>query len=358
MSGTSMDGLDCCYAEIKIENHMSLKYDIIDFKLFPFNESIQSDIKNSILTKKANIVTKTHNVLGVFFLEACKKLLKNRKVDIISMHGQTITHIDGTFTQQIGNPKYLNDYFKVPVIHNFRQLDLKLGGKGAPLIPFLDWLLYKKSKTDVITLNLGGISNLTYIPNTGNKKSIIGFDAGPGMCLIDEYSKIIWNDRMDLNSKYSIKGKINYDLLKYLLKNNFIYKPPPKSTSREKYDEIFLKRALIEYSKISCNDFIRTLVNFTAQLIEININKFINTTKEVKLVISGGGANHPLLVKDLKNILTIKNIQILNKGKLNIDSKESFLMAVMGYTCYHRITNNVKNVTGASKDAVYGEIYE
>ena len=358
MSGTSMDGLDCCYADIEITKEFKLEYRIIDFVLFPFDICLRADIVDAIESKNQTIINKAHNKLGMYYLECCKTILHNRKIDIISMHGQTISHIDGILSKQIGNPKYLNEHFKVPIIYNFRNKDIKLGGRGAPLIPFLDWLLYKNMNVDVITLNLGGISNLTLIPKNGERNSVIGFDAGPGMCLIDEYSKLIWGSNLDFDAQYSLKGRINYCLLDFLLDNSFIKKNPPKSTSREKFDKTFLNQVMEKFNKISYYDFIRTLVNFTALLIKENIDNFIKVSKNSFLIISGGGANHPLLLKDLKENIKINNIKILNNKSLNVDSKESFLMAIMGYTCYNCISNNMINVTGVKKLAVYGEIYE
>ena len=115
------------------------------------------------------------------------------KPDLIASHGQTISHISGTSTMQVGNPKYLHNAYNKPVIYNFRLKDIELGGKGAPLIPFLDWLLFNKYKQNILTLNLGGIANISYIPKSGNREHVIGFDTGPGMSLIDEYSKKHFN---------------------------------------------------------------------------------------------------------------------------------------------------------------------
>ena len=358
MSGTSMDGLDCSYVNIEITNNLELEYEIIEFILFPFPDSLKKAIVDIIGSNDNEKINKVHDDIGHFFVKCCKIILKDRNIEIISMHGQTISHIDGISSRQIGNPEFLNFFFNVPIIYNFRNKDIQLGGRGAPLIPFLDWLLYKHMNVGVLTLNLGGISNLTFIPQNCNRESVLGFDAGPGMCLIDQYSKLIWNDDSDFNAQHSKYGDINCNLLKFLLDNTFIKTKPPKSTSRESFNKIFLLKSINKFPKISCHDFIRTLVNFTAVLVKENINNFIEYRKNSQLIISGGGANHPLLIKDIEDNLKIDSIKILNDKKLNVDSKESLLMAVMGYACYHNIPNNMINVTGAKKTAVYGEIYE
>ena len=356
MSGTSMDGLDCCYVDIDMDNNYNLRFNLIDFKMYPFPKEIVKLIVQSLGNN--NNVGKTHDELGQFFLECCKNFINKNKLDLISMHGQTISHSNGVYTQQIGNPKYLNDFFNIPVIYDFRSKDIKLGGNGAPLVPFLDWLLYKSKKENTITLNVGGISNLSFVPENGLRKNVLGFDTGPGMCLIDEYVNIIWNKRIDFNAEFSYSGRINYDLLKYLMCDTYIHTIPPKSISTEYYNKQFLLDLMNRFEKISECDFIRTLVNFTAKSIVLNINKFIGNNIKCQLLVSGGGANHPLIIKDLRANIKLNNIEIFNNNKINAESKESFLIALMGYTRYNNIYNNMQSVTGASKLCSYGEVYE
>ena len=358
MTGTSMDGLDCCYANITIDKDFKLSYDIIDFRTFLFPENLKKSIVLSLGNKKKSIVLKTDDELGAFFLNCCKKFIGYNSIDLISIHGQTISHTNGVESIQIGSPKYLYDFFKIPIVYDFRSRDIELGGNGAPLIPFLDWLLYKDYNENVITLNIGGISNISFIPKNGCRNDVLGFDTGPGMCLIDGFANIIWNKRIDYNAEYSTVGKVNNDLLKFLMENIFVNTNPPKSTSTENYSLVFLKNIINKFNKISYNDIIRTLVNFTAKSIAFNINNFLNVNADFELFISGGGANHPLIIDDLNKNIECNRIKCFSKNNLNVNSKESFLIAVMGYTKFYNIPNNMVSVTGASKLCVYGEIYE
>ena len=353
MSGTSMDGLDCCLAEILISKKM--EFDILDFKTYSYDNKIIKMISNNIGAINIDQIKSLDDTLGKIFSDIVADFLINRKIDLISSHGQTIIHQSAERSVQVGNPKYMHNRFKVPVLHNFREKDILLGGTGAPLIPYLDWLLFNINKKNTATLNIGGISNVTFIPSSGLRSDVLGFDVGPGMSLIDEYVKLEFNDLLDHNCKYSSKGKICYEMLEFLLKDEFVLSLPPKSTTREYFGLIYLKKIINKFSKLKNYDFLRTLVKFTAESIIYNINTYFKYNID-EIVISGGGAHHTLLVKDLNENLS--NLCFMDKYKISIDNKESFLMAILGYTCYNKITNNMPSVTGASKYAVYGQIYE
>jgi len=358
MSGTSIDGLDCCYVDIKIDNNYKLSYKLIDFRTFIFPKSLIKLIISSLGNYNKSAVSKTDNKLGKFFLDCCKIIIGNNNIDLISIHGQTISHTNGIESIQIGNPRYLSNYYKIPIVNDFRSKDIKIGGNGAPLVPFLDWLLYKDCNENIVTLNIGGISNISFIPKDGFRENVLGFDTGPGMCLIDEFVNMIWNKRIDHNAEFSSLGTVDNKLLRFLMQDKYIKSIPPKSTSTENYNHSYLKNIIKNFNKISYNDIVRTLVNFTAKSISFNISKFLNVNSNFKLFISGGGANHPLIISDLKKNVNCKRINFFLKNNLNVDSKESFLIAVMGYTKFKNISNNMISVTGASKLSVYGEIYE
>ena len=359
MSGTSMDGLDCCYVDLKVSENYQFKFNVINTKTIEYDIVLKNKIKDVIKNQDVESISNLDNELGKFYLDCVNIFIGEQPVDLISLHGQTILHEDGVKTKQIGSPKFLSKFYNIPVVYDFRTLDIALGGKGAPLIPFLDWLIYKNSNIDTITLNLGGIANITYIPkNSSSRNNVRGFDTGPAMCLIDQYMSLTFNQEMDFNAEISMRGNVNKKLLDNLMKNQFINEEPPKSTSVQKFNIEYLNKIINSFKDISNEDLIRTLVNYTAVSINYNINKFLKIKGPYNLIVSGGGANHPLLMKDLKNILEPYKIEKFNINQVNHNFKESLLMAVMGYTFYFKIPNNMINVTGANKDAVYGVLYE
>ena len=358
MTGTSMDGLDACLVNLNVDKENRLFIGSVKVDFFSYPVKLKKSIINIVHNQNFDNIDILNKELGLFFFESSKKILINENIDIISLHGQTISHTDSKESIQIGSPKYLFENFNIPIIYDFRTLDIELGGTGAPLMPFLDWMIYKNSKIDTITLNIGGISNITYIPKKGNRNQVVGFDVGPGMCLIDMYVKLNWNKEMDYNGKYSKDGVVDSLLLKNLIDNKFMLKKPPKSASVEDYDTIYLNKLIKKFKNIPSENFIRTLVNYTTYCIIDNINRFLNLDEKFQLIISGGGVNHPLILSDLKKSLYPNKIERFNFNGINHNYKESLLMALLGYCKIKNIPNNMPSVTGAKKLDVYGEIYE
>tara|TARA_B100001123_G_scaffold448456_1_gene609696 strand:+ start:712 stop:1788 length:1077 start_codon:yes stop_codon:yes gene_type:complete len=356
MSGTSMDGLDCGLFKISLTPDNQLQWSCNKFTTFPYSLEINKSIR-SALNGNEEIINKTHNLLGMEISKYSEKFLNGAKVDLIAHHGQTIAHTDGKNTRQIGNVRYLQKNIHVPITYNFRHADIKNGGNGAPLMPFLDWLLFKDICLDTITLNIGGIANVTFISKTGKRDEVVGFDTGPGMALIDECCQYYFNKPFDKDGKYSAQGVINEQLLAYLMTNDFILKRPPKSSGRHEFGKNYIKELNYNYSQISPVDMIRTLCAFTSKSIIENINKYINfTSPDYRLFVSGGGVNHPVLMDDLKNISKIKNINTSNQIGINPGMKESLLMAVLGVARLLKVPANMPSVTGAKKLAVLGEL--
>tara|TARA_B110000263_G_C15301854_1_gene508386 strand:- start:244 stop:1341 length:1098 start_codon:yes stop_codon:yes gene_type:complete len=359
MSGTSMDGLDCCYADISINKDYDLEYNIIDFETIKFKEEIYSLIKKTVGSHDNILLNNCSDKLGYVFLEIVKSFIKNNEFDLISMHGQTVRHLSKIESVQIGNPKNLYEYYKKPVVYNFREKDIFLGGNGAPLVPYLDWLLYKDSKINLITLNIGGIANVTLLPKKSKRDDVIGFDTGPGMCLIDSYVNLIWYKDYDVNGELSKKGKINSDILNYLINDKYVNRSYPKSISTEYYDINFLNSLLVKFPNNKTYTILRTLVHFTALSIYRNIEFFIKINNNYNLILSGGGIHNLILVSDLEELFDKNKIFKLNQfNNIDKDIKEGLLMAVMGYSKYNDLYNNMPSVTGASKYESYGVIYE
>ena len=359
MSGTSMDGLDLCLADIEINDSNNLKFKIGEYGFYPYDHKTKLIIHDTIFYKKYPFEY-IDNYLGKLFSQLSLDFLNNKDIDMIASHGQTISHKDKEYSIQAGNPKMMFEVFKKPIAYNFRANDIKYGGNGAPLVPILDWYLFVNKPFNTITVNIGGISNICLIVANCSKGFIKGFDTGPGMCLIDRYVRLIWNKDFDLDGDLSFKGEINKKLIDYLMDDAFIRKVPPKSASTEMYDHNYLDRIINKFPKINKYDMLRTLVNFTAISISRSIKKNIDEYifKNVKLFISGGGVKNKVLYNDLTKQFCDIDVSMIKYNKINKDNKEAFLMCLLGYTAYNRIPNNVSKVTGASKEVVCGEIYE
>ena len=175
MSGTSMDGLDCGLFDISLNSDYELDCSCREFMIFPYSENIRESIQNSLQGDKV-VIKDAGKILGEEFTAISEEFIKGRQIGLIASHGQTVAHNDGVSSLQIGDPQSLYEKFQVPVVYDFRQADIDAGGNGAPLMPFLDWVLIKNTGKDTITLKLGGVANLSLIPKSGKRNEVIGFD--------------------------------------------------------------------------------------------------------------------------------------------------------------------------------------
>ena len=351
-----MDGLDMCLAEIDLCEDNSFTYKIIKSIFEPFNVKTKSIIQNAV---DGQNIEMAHTHLGKLFSHLCIKHFDSEKMDAIAMHGQTIAHEDGVMTYQIGDPQLLGDIFQIPIIYNFRKADIDAGGNGAPLMPYLDWLLFNNSSSNnQIILNIGGIANLTYIPLDATKMDVLGFDTGPGMALIDEFCMLSWGEPCDIDGKYSSVGKIINDLLNELITHPFIEKKYPKSTGRHEFGKNYVLHIMEKWNSYKPEDVLRTLVAFSAKSIWKNILKIRNFYPESSnIIVSGGGVHHPIIMEDLKKYTQLK---VINSAEVGIDPdiKEALLMAVLGVSRIKNIFANMPSVTGAKSHVILGDIYK
>jgi len=353
-----MDGLDCGLFNITLTDPDDLRWECLDFKTIPYNEKVRENIRaaldgDHVRWKVADLL------LGQVFAVYSKEFLKNRVIDLIGCHGQTIAHEDGVLSIQAGNPRFLAEELNVPVIYDFRSADIIAGGNGAPLMPFLDWLLFKNAQDNLLTLNLGGIANITVIPKEGDRGKIIGFDTGPGMALIDECARLYFRQICDRNGDISSAGNINPELLDALMQHPFVQKNPPKSTGRHEFSSEMVRSLKEKYPHISNENLLRTLVLFTAKSISYNVGKYVNfDISKSKLIVSGGGVFHPGLMNDLRQY--VNTDQIITSIEVGIDPnmKESLLMAVLAVARIKKIHSNMPKVTGASESVCLGKIHK
>ena len=351
-----MDGLDMCLANISLDQDYSFEYEIIDSNYEEFDSFTVELINKTI--NNIEYLDDLNDHIGKLFSNIVYKYYSSKGIDAISMHGQTVKHLEKVESVQAGNPKFLYEKFKVPIIYNFRHADILESGNGAPLMPFLDWLLFREYNNDVVTLNIGGISNISYIKKNCDLNNVTGFDTGPGMSLIDEFTLLNWGIRYDKDGALARKGKVDNDLLDYLMKNKYINKIPPKSTGRDVFGLNFVNDVMNKFQNINRLDMLRTLVRFTATSIIFNIQYLqkIVINKSI-LIISGGGINNKLLLSDINEIGSFKNIITSDKAGINPDYKESLLMAVLGLGKILNLDTNVPSVTGAKRFVSCGEIY-
>ena len=352
MSGTSADGLSISYSEIDFGKK---KIKLKAYGNYEYKNSLKKKIieaRNLKLPEIANL----NFELGRIWRDMLSKFIaynKIKDIDVIGVHGQTVYHSSKSKTTlQIGEASFIAEMAKKPVVCDFRPQDIAAAGEGAPLVPFLDEFLYG-SGLPVILLNVGGIANISVV---GRGIKTYGFDTGPGNTLMDWAVNYFTSGRMmyDRNGEWAAKGKIDYEKVKNLMNNSFFKIKPPKSLDREEFGIEFLKKNFrLNYKNRF--DILATLNYFTAYSISYSILRF---TKEkiYRLIVSGGGALNPVLMSNLKNILSDIEVYSIEKDSIHPLAKEPVAFSLLAAARIMNLYNNCPYATGAKGPRILGKI--
>lgn len=374
MSGTSVDGVDVVLVQLT-GNGIDTKIKQIGFHTYPFPKNLREMILRNAETNGGNVteICKLNFLIARVYNNAIKSLCRKinftlNQIDLIGSHGQTIHHLpqkekmfgyDASSTLQIGDPSVVAKLTGILTVGDFRVGDVALGGEGAPLIPYFDYIIFHSNKINRALLNIGGISNFTILNKKSKADDVIAFDTGPGNMLIDYLTKKFFNKDYDKDGKIAKRGKFNSELFNYLKQyDSFIERKPPKSTGREYYGKDFLAEIINIFFMLPNENVIRTATMFTAYAVYRNYEKFIERkTKIDELIISGGGARNPILVSDLKNYFG-KSVEVKNIDSLGIssDAKEAICFAVLANETISGNETNIPHVTGASRKTILGKI--
>jgi anhydro-N-acetylmuramic acid kinase len=376
MSGTSADGIDIALARIsgapprvkaRLLNHTAVK----------FPAHVRAEILRVAEQRAitAGELSQLNFRLGQIFADAAKTACKRFRValssvDLIGSHGQTIFHqgVPANYlgaptasTLQIGEAAVIAAQTGVTTVADFRPADMAVGGQGAPLVPYADYLLYSDRKLGRASLNLGGIANVTVIPAGASRERVFAFDTGPANMLIDALVARFTGGRkkFDDGARMAQAGRAIPALLDELMRDPYLKKAPPKSTGREYYGGAYVKGvlALGRRHRAKPNDLIRCVTIFTALSVVDALNRFVTRkTKIDQLIVSGGGARNPLIMAQLAAALP--GIDVLSSSRIGVpeEGKEAFAFALLAYETFHQRAGNVFSATGASGPAVLGKI--
>jgi anhydro-N-acetylmuramic acid kinase len=376
MSGTSADGIDVALVRISgpAERPQARLENFADF-------AYPAAVREAVLRLANGAATTTREIsqlnfrLGEIFagaaLRACKRFrVAPRRVALVGSHGQTIYHQGAasaflgarvSSTLQIGEPAVIAARTGITTIGDFRPADIAAGGQGAPLVPFVDYILYRDARVGRIALNIGGIANLTAIPASARPQDLFAFDTGPGNMIIDALATRFSRGRMrfDRNAELARRGRLNPALLKQLLAHPFFRKSPPKTAGREQFGSEYAARliAIAKRRRIAPADLIHTATASTAASIAQACGKFVlSRVRASELILAGGGARNPLLVAYLAAFLPSLKLIPANAFGVPADAKEAFAFAVLAYAAWHQRANNLPSATGARHPAVLGKI--
>ena len=376
MSGTSADGIDVALTKIS-GTPPHLKSELLAHAAFKLPSAVRAEILRVAEQSKitAGDLSQLNFRLGQVFAEAALKACRQFRVDIkrvslIGSHGQTIFHqgLPSKYlgrpiasTLQIGEASVIAERTGVTTVADFRPADVAAGGQGAPLVPFADYVLYRHETLGRVSLNLGGIANITVIPAHAAAAQVLAFDTGPANMLIDALVRHFTKGRQqfDENASLAAQGRAIPQLLNELMRDPYLKLAPPKSTGREYYGAAYFKKilALGRRHRAKPNDLIRAATIFTALSIVDALHRFVLPKHKIhQLVVSGGGANNPLVLAQLAAALP--TIEIVPSSQLGVpeDAKEAYAFALLAYETWHRRASNIPSATGARKAAILGKI--
>ena len=377
MSGTSADGVDVALARIsgapprivaRLEN----------FATLPFPPALRGAVLRIAEGRPTTTgeISQLNFALGEVFARAALAALKRfrvspRRVDLIGSHGQTVYHqgrpsvFPGAgrvaSTLQIGEPAILAARTGITTVGDFRPADMAAGGQGAPLVPFVDYLLYRDARRGRVALNLGGIGNVTVIPPAARPEDVFAFDTGPGNMVIDALVRHFTRGRrsFDRDARLARQGRALPQLLNALLGDAYFHRPPPKSAGREQYGEPYLRRVLAwgRKHRAQTADMFCTATLLTTLSIVDAYHRWVRPRAEVhQLIVSGGGAHNPLILAQLQTALP--RIDVRTAGELGVpeDAKEAFAFAILAYETFHGRPANLPSATGANYPAILGKV--
>jgi anhydro-N-acetylmuramic acid kinase len=344
MSGTSLDGIDVAIVEVRERRIRTM-----GFQSKPYPSRTRIALLSELNTAQ---VSRLNFWLGELYARAVLEAIKRfGPVELIGCHGQTIFHEGGSNSLQIGEPAVIAEQTRVPVVSNFRARDIAAGGEGAPLVPFVDYWLFRHPARTRVALNIGGIANVTLIPPSAEPEDVTAFDTGPGNMVIDALALEFTKGRQsfDRDGRIAASGRINRKLLSELLRDSYYRRPSPKSAGREQYGRPFVER-MIE-SEPSLENLVATATALTAATIARALRGISGD-----LIVSGGGVHNRQLMAEIAAFLPQMRIATSADYGIDPDAKEAIAFAVLAYETWHGRPSNLPSATGARRAAVLGDI--
>lgn len=384
MSGTSMDGIDVALVEIADDPRSSPatggnRVDALDWRLLGFGEVPYADDRRRHLREAVEgkatteALCRLHRDLGGWLAEGVRAVCRDAgidpgELDLVGSHGHTVWHDPPRAeaalgsSLQLGNPAVVSEALGAPVVSDFRSADLAAGGQGAPLVPFADRLLFSADDRSRAIQNLGGMGNVTLLPPRGSDEELVAFDTGPGVALLDAASEMATDgaSRYDRDGRMTNEGTPDPELLERLMEDPFFEQPPPRSTGRERFGaalvrELARERGLREgHAELGWPDLLATLARFTARSVGQAYRRWIVPRGVDEVYLTGGGAHHPVLVREIGRELDPIPLRPGADLGLDPDAREAVAFAVLAWAHVRGVPGNVPAATGARGPRILG----
>ncbi|CAN5469121.1 anhydro-N-acetylmuramic acid kinase [soil metagenome] len=372
MSGTSLDGVAVAVAYIE-GTGPDLSLECVAYQHQAFDPTLRSALLKAADNGSvaASEVSQLNVVLAQVFAEAVQATLADADIamselDLIGCHGQTLQHVPDDVpcagrpavrsTLQLGDGATLATLTGTPVVSNYRSTDMALGGQGAPLVPYFDFVALSSKSESRLALNLGGIANITVLPAGGSADQVRAFDTGPANMVIDALAQLLFETPFDRDGLLAARGVPDLDLVGRLLREPFFHRTPPKSTGRELFGGAFVERLIAE-GPLNPNDLLATATALTARSIHLGYASFIEAQTPIDVVVaSGGGVHNREIMRHLR--MAFDPIPAVTTAEYGIDpdAKEALCFAVLAHEWVNGTPTSLPFVTGAARAAVLGEL--
>ena len=378
MSGTSVDGIDAALVELSgPPEEPQIK--LLAFADSPYDEEVRKKIFALFKPEDATVnkLGFMNFLLGELFARAALEVigaagLKPSDVDFVASHGQTIWHEPRLercagypirYTVQIGEGAVIAERTGLPTVSDFRVADMAAGGQGAPLVPFSEYLLYRRADETILLQNIGGIGNMTVLPAGASPEQVYAFDTGPGNMIIDAVMTACTGGEQtfDRGGEAAARGRVCAELLDELKKDAYYSAPLPKTTGRELFGEQYAAR-IMEYGRahgLSMEDMAATATELTAWSIADACERYVMPKyRAAELIVGGGGSYNKTLLAALSRLLGALGIRVGTQEDLGFssDAKEAVAFALMGDRFLAGLPNTIPSVTGAWHPAVMGKL--
>ena len=382
MSGTSADGIDVALVRINDGTLVGTRQlgarrihhlELIGHVNLPYPRDVRRavlSLMNAAAAPVADLARLNFRLAGLYAdaVHAAQRKFRT-KAQLIGCHGQTLYHQGErrnflgdkvAVTWQIGEGAVLAARTGTPVVSDFRPADMAAGGKGAPLVPYFDYVFYSDPHIGSIAQNIGGIANLTAIPAGASLKQIRAFDTGPGNMVIDALTERFFHMPYDRDGQLAAAGDVCQRVVREVLRAPFFRQRPPKTAGREEFGREFVAEFVRRCGRASKYDVIATATALTAQSIAEAIRRFVIAPGSAyrELIVSGGGSKNPTLLALLANELAPANISLRLSDEFGLPSeaKEAVAFALLAYETWNHRPSNVPSATGAKKPAILGKI--
>jgi anhydro-N-acetylmuramic acid kinase len=375
MSGTSADGIDVAIVDIdrSADGHATMKL------LHHYSAAYPSDVRAAVLSAMdapaiaMADVARLQTRLGQLYADAviAARATAGVRVELIGCHGQTVYHqaraadylgAPVACTLQLDEPAIVARKTGVPVVSDFRPADIAAGGQGAPLVPLLDYELYRSANATRVLLNVGGIANMTVVPAGAGIGAVLAFDTGPGNMVMDALMERFFGKPFDEGGRISGGGRVIGAVLDAAMRNPYFAAGPPKTCGREQFGREYVERFVAE-CELSCaskEDMVSTAMAITVSSIAVAFEKFVRpkTTSTVECIASGGGAKNDALMKLLAEKLGIFDVRVATSDAYGMPAaaKEAAAFALLAWKTWHREPGNVPSATGARSGVILGRV--